>query len=89
MDNRPSSEGYEDGVPGRCRLGWNRCVIFRKAQAPAIRYSGRRTKRFNIANPPFKSSYSKFQAESVWLVNRGLSKATLKRHGVFQYENPA
>jgi hypothetical protein len=40
-------------------------------------------------NPPFKSSYSKFQAESVWLANRALSTATLERYGVFQYENPA
>jgi hypothetical protein len=42
-----------------------------------------------LENPPFKSSYSKFRADSEWQMARGLSQVTLDRFEVFEYHNGA
>lgn len=40
-------------------------------------------------NPPFKGQYQKYAVACPWLEARGLTEATLKRFGVFCYNNPA
>ena len=38
-------------------------------------------------NPPFASTYEKFQVESAWLTARGFTKDTLDLYKVFEYRN--
>lgn len=43
----------------------------------------------HLENPEFVSTYAKYQVKSDWLEKRGLTEDTLKKFGVFEYNNPA